>query len=319
MGDLAVLDREHLQVERREAAVGLPHVEPERRLAVGGGLQHRHVVRAARALRVDQPADVLAAGVPAGERWHLPDRVGLEQGHDRGDVLLPERRHVAVEQRASVVGEVVLDRVGGEPRVGELCVGALQGAVDRGGRRLERLGDLAGLPAQHVTQDQHCALPRGQVLEGGDEGEPDAVARGDHGGGVGAGVGVDHAVGDRLQPRDLAGLDQLVAGLPAGRAEAGRERPALLALEVGEADVGGDPVQPGADRRPALERVVGLPCAQVGLLDHVLGLVDRAGHPVAVRDELASVALGHLVELLGGLARGAPGLGHLVSWPRVPP
>jgi hypothetical protein len=113
----------------------------------------------------------------------------------------------------------------------------------------------------------------GRCWQGGDEGEPDAVARGDHGGGVGAGVGVDHAVGDRLQPRDLAGLDQLVAGLPAGRAETGRERPALLALEVGEADVGGDAVQPGADRRPALERVVGLPRAQVGLLDHVLGLI----------------------------------------------
>jgi len=114
-------------------------------------------------------------------------------------------------------------------------------------------------------------------------------------------------------------LDGLVPGLPAGRSETGRERPALLALEVGEADVGGDAVQPGADRRPALERVVGLPRPQVGLLDHVLGLIHRAGHPVAVRDELASVALGHLVELLGGLARGALRLGHLVSWPRVPP
>ena len=76
-------------MERLEVAVGLAHVEAERRLAVGHGAQHRHVVDAAGALGVDEPADVGGAAVPAGERRHLPDRVGGEHADDGVDVLAP--------------------------------------------------------------------------------------------------------------------------------------------------------------------------------------------------------------------------------------
>ena len=137
----------------------------------------------------------------------------------------------------------VVDGLLGEAAVGHLGVGALQRGVDRGDGGLERLGDLGGRPAQHVAQDEHRALAGRQVLEGGDEGEPDRVALGDHDGGV----------GHRLEPGDLVVLLERVAGHLVGRAEPGGQRPSGPALEVGEADVGGDPVEPGADRGAALE------------------------------------------------------------------
>ena len=50
-------------------------------------------------------------------------------------------------------------------------------------------------------------------------------------------------------------------------------------------------------RRPALERSPGPPRAQERLLHQVLGLVERAEHPVAVHPQLAPVALDELLEL----------------------
>ena len=84
------------------------------------------------------------------------------------------------------------------------------------------------------------------------------------------------------------------AGLGGRGAQPGGQRAAVAALERGQADVGGDAVEPGAHRRPALEAVVGPPGAQVGLLDEVLGVVHRPGHPVAVRQQLAAVGVGDL-------------------------
>src|SRR5487761_1838550 len=60
-----------------------------------------------------------------------------------------------------------------QPLVDSL-VSALQGAVDRHGRRFERGGGFAGREAEHVAEYQPGALPRGRVLEGRDEGELDA-------------------------------------------------------------------------------------------------------------------------------------------------
>ena len=108
--DLLAVDLQDLEVERREVALRGLHVEAERRLAVGAGLDHRHVVVAAGALPVDQLADGGRAEVPAGERRHLPDRLGLEQVDDRGDVLGPEGGDVLVEEVALPVVEVGLRR-----------------------------------------------------------------------------------------------------------------------------------------------------------------------------------------------------------------
>ena len=49
-----------------------------------------------------------------------------------------------------------------------------------------------------------------------------------------------------------------------------------------QAGGGGDPVEPVPQRRPALEAVQAAPGQQLGLLQGVVGVVERAEHPVAV-------------------------------------
>ena len=65
----------------------------------------------------------------------------------------------------------------------------------------------------------------------------------------------------------------------------------LTTVQRRQARVGGDPVQPGAHRRFALETLVRLPRPQVGFLHQILGVVQGTGHPVAVREQFAAIAL----------------------------
>ena len=74
-------------------------------------------------------------------------------------------------------------------------------------------------------------------------------------------------------------------------AEVHRPGPALRAVEHVEADVGGDAVQPRAQRGAALEPVEAPPGPHHRLLHGVLGLERRAEHPVAVAGELGAVRL----------------------------
>jgi hypothetical protein len=156
--------------------------------------------------------------------------------------------------------------VGGRQR----GAGPLQRAVDRGDAGAEQVGDLLGGPGEHVTQDQHGPLGAGQQLQGGDEGQGDALAPVHDGGGVGVGVGelVEQRIGVRLQPRDVERAADRAAG------------PAVDHLEAGR---GADPIQPVPQRRPALIPVEPPPGTQQRLLDRLLGVVERAEHPVAVQ------------------------------------
>ena len=157
--------------------------------------------------------------------------------------------------------------------------------------RVEELGDLLGLPAEHLAQDQDRPLPRRQVLERGDERESDRLAG-------------DGDVGRIAAGRDGAvvryGLDpgrlgqrrrRAAASAVSGRVEVDRPGPSLArALHV-EADVRRDLVQPRAEGRPALERVVAAPRPDERLLDRVLRLERRAQDPVAVAGQLDPVRL----------------------------
>ena len=122
-------------------------------------------------------------------------------------------------------------------------------------------------------------------LPGDDDGVRLGVARRDL---------VEQPVGIRLQPRHLGERVQRRRG---ARAAAGRDRV--------EADVGGDPVQPGAEAGAARRSVAAAPGPQEGLLHEVLGLVERAEHAVAVHVQLAPVALHESGE--GGLVAGLGG------------
>ena len=105
---------------------------------------------------------------------------------------------------------------------------------------------------------------------------------------------LEEGVGIRLEPDDLAEpgrLGRFDAGhVPLlGRASAGR------AARV-EAPVGGDPVEPGAQRGASLEPAEALPGGQQRVLQGVLGVLERSEHPVAVHLQLPPVRLGQLAE-----------------------
>ena len=158
------------------------------------------------------------------------------------------------------------------------------------------LGHLAGVESEDVAQDEHGELARRQDLQRGHEGQRDGfgllVA------GLRAGRRVDRTleegVGKRLEPYDLAepgrlgrfnpGDVPLLGGAPAGRA-----------TRV-EAPVGGDPVEPGAERGASLEPAEALPGGQQRVLQGVLGILEGSEHPVAVHLELSAVRLGQLPE-----------------------
>ena len=153
---------------------------------------------------------------------------------------------------------------------------ALERAVDRGDARVEELRDLGRLPAQHLAEDEHGALARRQMLERGDEGEPDRLARHGDVGRV--------SVSGNDERRPASGSIQVTSGsvspgarrgCPAGPRSIGRARRSRP-LEHVEADVRRDAVEPRAQRRAALEAVDAPPRAQEGLLDGVLRLERRA-------------------------------------------
>jgi hypothetical protein len=130
------------------------------------------------------------------------------------------------------------------------------------------------------------------MLERRDERELDALAdlvpRLRRGQGV---LGPEPLVRERLHPDGLdQWLAQVVVGI-GGRPVIGRTHPLRPALDQVEASVGGDSIEPGAKRALRLEPRQPAPGAEEGLLESVLGVIDRAQHPVAVGVELSAVRL----------------------------
>ena len=165
-----------------------------------------------------------------------------------------------------------------------------------------------------LAQDQDRPLARRQLLHRRDEGELERlellVA------GVGRGVAVldlQRLVRVGLEPDLLA--DRVARGLVGiGRGPVlDRQQPPLAAGDDVEAGVGGDLVEPGAQRGAATEAAEPAPDPQPRLLQRVLGVVQRAEQAVAVRVQLPPVGLnqaleGALVTAAGGLEQN--GLGH---------
>src|SRR5437763_1438584 len=75
-----------------------------------------------------------------------------------------------------------------------------------------------------------------------------------------------------------------------------RTKPATIAFSVGEAGAGGDRVGPGAERGAAVEPAETSPGCHHGVLQRVLGVLERAEHPVAVHLQLTAVRLGQRLE-----------------------
>ena len=217
---------------------------------------------------VEEPHD-RRGPVHRAARRHPQHGVLAQQRDERIHVGALPGVDVALEQLALVRGggrgrecrELALDR---PPR-------ALERAVRGGDRGVEQLGDLGPGPAEHVAQDQHGALAAGQGLDRGQERElhPLALRVARRGIGHRRGGLLDARVGVRLHGRG----------------------PARAALELVQAGVGRDPVEPRLDRRAALEALEPAPGAEQRLLHDVLGVLGRAEHPVAVDLEDAAVRL----------------------------
>jgi hypothetical protein len=159
---------------------------------------------------------------------------------------------------------------------------------------LARVGThLVRVEFENVAQDENGELARRQHLKGGHEGQGDGFGL------LVAGLRAElHAdrileegVGIGLEPYDLAEPGRL------GRGDVPRHggSPAGRAMRV-EAPVGGDPVEPGADRGAPLESSEALPGSQQRVLEGVLGVLEGSEHPVAVHLQLPAVRLGQRSE-----------------------
>ena len=128
--------------------------------------------------------------------------------------------------------------------------GAQQGAVDGRNARLQQPGRILGRPAEHVAQDQDCALPRRQAASSDQERQLDGLVRDD--GRLGRCV----RCGDRVE--DTVGVRRV--RMPS---------PALLALTGGQRRVGRDRIEPGAKRGAPAKALALVPDAQERLLRQV--------------------------------------------------
>jgi hypothetical protein len=272
-----------------------PRVGGDAGLAVGRDREHPPVGAAEGEYALDEDQVVVPAGVPVAERRHLQDRVVGQQPFQAGDVSILERGHIPVDGGAGVrigrLADLILVQADGI----QAGPGALKAAVHRGGRGLEHARHLRGGKAQRLPQDQDRALARRQHLHGRDQGQPEPAA-GEQGAGR---VGGEHRVRERLQPGQLVPAGQRLPGVIPRLADPRWQCPAGAAGQVRQAGVRRDLVHPGAQRGAGLVKLVpGPPGPQHGFLHHVLGVLHRAEHLIAVREQLAPQLLGAALEIL---------------------
>ena len=242
--------------------------------------------------RPQAPLDDVVVGLePQLVRRHRPRRVLVEERRQRVHVVALEGIDVPPQERLLVVVER-LDRRGLADRLGrERRPGPLQRAVHRRDGRLEQLRDLFGLPAQDLAQDQHGALLRRQVLERGDERQPDGFARGDRtsagspptGRTRSSGIGSTQAISASGAPSGASAVERALRSI--GRARRwlapSMSRQTFVAMRYSHERSCG----------AALELVVAAPGPDEGLLDGVLGFERGAEHPVAVAGQLDAIGL----------------------------
>lgn len=160
---------------------------------------------------------------------------------------------------------------------------ALQGAVDGGDRGVEALCGLFGGEANDLREEERRPLLRRQMLEGGDEREADALPQ--HRGLRGVGVRREHArVRDRLKPVRARSRLELVVDAAHGTFFERAPAACPIAERI-EARMGGDAMEPRAQRGPPVERLERAPRADHPLLHNVLGVDDGPEHSVAVPGE----------------------------------
>jgi hypothetical protein len=275
------LDTHHVELERAEHAVAGPaQVAGRGRHPVG---PHRDEPPFAHRGRVGhERPDRLGSLIAGRPRRHRHPDVPGGDGDGRLGVEPLVRRDELLDQLALLGARVPRGPLGAG--VGQVRLhggpGPLQGAVGRGDAGAERRGGLAGRPAEDVAGDQRRALSRRQDLERGQERQRDGLPR------DGYRLGLLVTRRGRLEQQVRVGLQ------PRHLGKRVRRGPPGAVPEHVQADVGGDPVQPGAELRSAVEAGPAAPGFQERLLHRVLSLVERGQHPVAVDVQLTPVPFG---------------------------
>jgi hypothetical protein len=158
------------------------------------------------------------------------------------------------------------------------------------------VGHLVRVESEDVAQEEDGDLARRQDLQGGHESQGDGLGLFVAGRRPGRNLDrtLEECVRERLEPHDLPeprrlgrrnpGHVPLLGGPSAGRAK-----------RV-ETPVGGDPVEPGAERGASLEPSEASPGGHQRVLEGVLGVLQGSEHAVAVHLKLSTVRLDQLSE-----------------------
>jgi hypothetical protein len=289
LGDPAGAQAEHVdRPEPEPLGARLVQVAGEAELPVH--LQRDQAPRGGEHPFGEEPADVLAAVEPGGQRRHREPGVLGQEIQQRRQVGALPGGHQGLHQLAPAIGAEGV-QLGSLGRVRhplhDRLPGALQRAVHGGRGRVEDARDLGGGELQHLTQDQNRPLGAREVLQRRDEGQLDAfpaqVARLRI-----AAAGL--VVHPRLEPDGAGHRLAEIVGVPPRRSVVGRQHPARPPGDQPQTGVGADAVQPGARGAAALEPGQAAPRAQQRLLQRILGVLPGPEHPVAVRVQLGPVA-----------------------------
>ena len=181
-----------------------------------------------------------------------------------------------------------------------MCTRPLQRAVDRGGCRLQKLGHLGGAELHDVAQDQHGSLTDRKFLHGRHHGQPDALARDERR------FRGRTSSRSRLEP---PWHPHRRRGLSSGSTEPPRARPAGpggTRFSSARRHASSRSGRARCATRRVPQRRIPAPPAQVGLLYQILGVMHRAQHSVAVRNQLGAKRRRRLHEVLLGRHGQAP-------------
>src|SRR6266568_622259 len=177
--DAGALPRQDVQGGREVAALlRVELVGGEGKLPVGPGRQVPQACRGSGG-HEPRPGQGVATAAPARIGRHRESRILGEHGDDHIDL---SRFQGVGETMREITEPVVAERshgfllaLAGKPGP-EGLAGTLQGAMYRCGRGIERSGHLLGREAEHVAEDEHGALPGGQMLQRRDEGQLHGLA-----------------------------------------------------------------------------------------------------------------------------------------------
>ena len=155
-------------------------------------------------------------------------------------------------------------------------------------------GDLPR-PVEHVAKDEHDSLPRRKHVDGREKRDLDRLTRHE------PFIHWKPPIGIRLKPRKFRGGSHRLGAVDDWRPQVPWHDPGRSPLERIEAGVRRDAIEPRTD---CLRSQVALslpPCLEEGLLDEIVGIVQRSEHTVAVEVELPPMPLEQRTEINGRL------------------